>query len=410
MDHPTIQTISNSIQEIATGDFLKNFLLFVTQILLVFLIVFILYYLIHIGNKHVDSRRRINFERRQILNIILVFLLVSIGLVFFRIRGILLELLTPFIGAIALAYILNPLVKTLCKKGIPRLWGVLIIYLSIGVVVLALSLTIIPKMTGEIRGLMEILPDFGNGAYEFIHDAYIKFNRNLENLPPEFDGVRNLLQINIDRGQEIVLNVLTSVTNTLLSIFGKVFSIILIPILAFYFLKDAEEFKKSIVLLIPSKVRRKALEMAKDFDDVLGGFIRGQLIVASFVGILTMIALLILQVDFAILVGLIAGIANIIPYFGPVIGIIPGVFFALMDSPIKALWVVIVFTIIQQIESAILSPKIVGKSVGIHPVWVILSLLVGGRLFGLLGLLIAVPAAGVLKVLGKHIILYIVKF
>ncbi|MBM7613942.1 sporulation integral membrane protein YtvI [Alkaliphilus hydrothermalis] len=409
MNSPTMEAISRSIRQITEGDFFQDFMTFITQILVLFLIVFAIYYLIHIGNNHVDPKKRINLQRKQILNFILLFIFLSFLLVVLKLRFILFEILAPFMGAIVLAYVLNPFVKFLNKKGISRLWGVLLIYLAFSLVILVLSLTLIPKMTTEVKGLMEVLPEYSNGAYEYLHSTYLKFNQNLESLPPEFDGVRSLLQNNIERIQELVVGLITVVTNSLLAIFSRIFSIILIPILSFYFLKDAEEFKKALILFIPSSVRKKSLEMAKDFDTVLGGFIRGQMIVASFVGILTTIALLIMRVDFAVLVGLIAGVANVIPYFGPVIGIIPGAFFALMDSPIKAVYVVITFVVIQQFESGILSPKIVGKSVGIHPVWVIFALVIGGKFFGLIGLLIAVPAAGIIKVIGKHLVDYIVR-
>ncbi|WP_207755034.1 AI-2E family transporter [Alkaliphilus hydrothermalis] len=409
VNSPTMEAISRSIRQITEGDFFQDFMTFITQILVLFLIVFAIYYLIHIGNNHVDPKKRINLQRKQILNFILLFIFLSFLLVVLKLRFILFEILAPFMGAIVLAYVLNPFVKFLNKKGISRLWGVLLIYLAFSLVILVLSLTLIPKMTTEVKGLMEVLPEYSNGAYEYLHSTYLKFNQNLESLPPEFDGVRSLLQNNIERIQELVVGLITVVTNSLLAIFSRIFSIILIPILSFYFLKDAEEFKKALILFIPSSVRKKSLEMAKDFDTVLGGFIRGQMIVASFVGILTTIALLIMRVDFAVLVGLIAGVANVIPYFGPVIGIIPGAFFALMDSPIKAVYVVITFVVIQQFESGILSPKIVGKSVGIHPVWVIFALVIGGKFFGLIGLLIAVPAAGIIKVIGKHLVDYIVR-
>ncbi|MCD5410952.1 MAG: AI-2E family transporter, partial [Clostridiales bacterium] len=150
------------------------------------------------------------------------------------------------------------------------------------------------------------------------------------------------------------------------------------------------------------------LEVVRDLDEVLGGFITGQLIVAAFIAILTTIALLVLGVRFAIIVGFIAGIANVIPYFESIIGIVPGVLFALLDSPTKPLWVLGIFIAIQQIESAILSPKIVGNKVGIHPIIVVLVLLIGGKLFGVVGLITAVPLAGTIKVFCKHLMKYII--
>lgn len=405
-----IDVVSRSIRYLAEGRYLHDFLDFALQVLLVVLITALIYYIINIGNRFVEENKRVTMQRKQVIKLILSVIGVLALLLIINLRGLLLEIFAPFILAVALAYILNPLVKILCSKGIPRLWGVLTIYLSIAILIFLFSITLIPRMTAEVTKLIEILPHYSNEAFEYIYDLYLRYNKNVESLPEEFAGVKNLLRININRFQEITINVISTITEGLLSIFSKVVGLVLIPILAFYFLKDADEFKKGIVLFIPSSWRKGVVAIARDIDSVLGGFIRGQLIVASFVGILTAVSLLVLRVNFAVLVGLIAGSANVIPYFGPVIGIVLGVLFALMDSPMKALWVIIVLTIIQQIETAILSPKIVGQRVGVHPIVVILALIIGGKFFGLVGLLIAVPTAGVIKVLGKHIIKYVVKY
>lgn len=405
----TIDVISKGVQRIAEKSYLPGFMAFFLYLFLLLLLGFSIYYLIHIGNRFVDKNKTVNINRKQVFNYTLILIIVFIVILMLQFRQVLLSLLSPFIIGIVLAYTLNPLVKALNKKGIGRLWGVLIIYLAFSIIILIFSLTLVPRITEEVKKLIELMPKYSNEAYEYLYDLFIKYNRNIETLPNEFGGVKDLLNINISRVQDVIINIITSLTNAVLSMFSKVVGLVLIPILGFYFLKDAEEFKKSAILLIPGRYRKGTLEVFKDIDLVLGGFIRGQLIVAALVGLMTIIALSIMGVEFAVLVGLIAGIANIIPYFGPVIGIIPGVIFALMDSPMKAIWVVVVFTVIQQIESAILSPKIVGKSVGIHPVWVILSLVVGGRLYGLVGLLLAVPVAGVIKVLGKHVVKHVTK-
>lgn len=139
-------------------------------------------------------------------------------------------------------------------------------------------------------------------------------------------------------------------------------------------------------------------------DKSISQFIRGRIIVGIFVGITTTIALFILNIDFAFSIGMLAGIADIIPYFGPVIGIIPAVFFALLEGPLKALWVIITFTTIQQIENNIITPKVVGESVGIHPVTVIISLILGGGFFGILGMILAIPVVAVVKILYSYIV------
>ncbi|SCY58287.1 AI-2E family transporter [Alkaliphilus peptidifermentans] len=408
-NNTALETLSNSIRTFTEKSYFNSFLNFFTQLLIIMLLGFIIYYLVHIGNRYVDENRRVNIKKKQIVYFLLSIIIMLLILFIFQIRTFILQILYPFILAIVLAYTLNPLVKYLNSKGIKRLWGVLIIYLTVSFIIFLITITLIPQMVNEVKKLLELLPRYGNETYDYLYNLFIRYNRNIDNLPRELDGVKDLLHININRVQQIIFNVLTSVTDGVLNMFSKIVGLILIPILGFYFLKDAEEFKKALILLIPSRIRKEALIVVKDIDIVLGGFIRGQLIVAAIVGLLTTISLLILKVEFAVLVGLIAGLANIIPYFGPIIGIVPAVIFALLDNPMKAIWVVIIFTIIQQVESAILSPKIVGKSVGIHPIWVLLALLIGGRLYGLVGLLIAVPTAGIIKVLGKHLKKYVVK-
>ncbi len=410
MNEGAIETVSKSIRYLTEGKYLENSLNFIIQVLAVLLLAALLYYLVNIGNGYIEDKKRVAIKKKQLLYLALILAGVMFFLLLVNLRGLLLSILSPFIVAIVLAYILNPLIKKLCCRGMPRLWGVLLVYLTISVLIFVFSITLIPRMTAEIKNLIDLLPNYGNETFDYFYDLYLSYNKNVENLPEEFNAVKDLLRININRFQDIVITILKSVTEGLLAIFSKVVGLVLIPILAFYFLKDAEDFKRSLIMLIPAKGRREVLSIARDIDKVLGGFIRGQLIVAAFVGLLTTVTLMLLGVNFAVLVGLIAGLANVIPYFGPIIGIIPGVLFAIMDSPIKALWVIIAFTIIQQIESGILSPKIVGESVGLHPIFVILALLVGGKFFGIVGLLVAVPVAGVLKVLGNHIIKYIVRF
>ncbi|MCC5911493.1 MAG: AI-2E family transporter [Clostridiaceae bacterium] len=409
MENTAIEVISKNMRNLAEATEFTDFFNFVTQLALLMLIYFVIYYLIHIGNKYVEHRHRLNIGKRQIYKFVLLFIGCLLFLILFRLRGLLFDILSPFIFAVVLAYILNPIVEYLTRKGIKRIWGVLMVYLSIVIVLVVISFTLIPRITNEIMRFIEVMPKYSNEFYDYLYDLYIKYNRNIESLPTELEGVKELLRLNIDRIEGIIFGAFTSMANALIGMFSKVIGLVLIPILAFYFLKDAEVFKRSIILLIPKACRRGALKMATDIDEVLGGFIRGQLTVAAFVGMLTTVSLLILRVEFAALVGLIAGTANIIPYFGPVIGIVPGVIFALMDGPVKALWVIVVFTIIQQVESGIIAPKIVGKSVGIHPVMVIFSLIIGGRFFGIIGLLIAVPTAAVIKVLGRYIINYLAK-
>jgi predicted PurR-regulated permease PerM len=209
--------------------------------------------------------------------------------------------------------------------------------------------------------------------------------------------------------QVYIIDLFRQITTKTLNIFSNIVSIVLIPIYTFYFLKDTQFFRRKVLKSIPKGIRDQVINISRDIDNLLSRFIRGQLIIAMIVGVLSIIALVVLKVQFAFLIGTIAGVTNIIPYFGPIIGAIPAIIVALLDEPMKAIWVIIAFFIIQQTESAILSPKIVGESVGLHPVFVILVLLIGGELFGVIGLIFAIPIAASIKIILNHLVKILIK-
>jgi predicted PurR-regulated permease PerM len=134
-----------------------------------------------------------------------------------------------------------------------------------------------------------------------------------------------------------------------------------------------------------------------EVDKTLGKYIRGQLIVSSLVALMTTLGLLFLKIDYAIIIGAVAGISNIIPYFGPIIGAIPAIAIASLKSPASVLWVIIILIVVQQIESGIISPKVMGDSIGLHPVIVILTLIFGGKVFGFWGIILIMPVVAVIK-------------
>ena len=192
------------------------------------------------------------------------------------------------------------------------------------------------------------------------------------------------------------MSFLQKTADSLITFFSKIFNFILIPVITFYMLKDLDYFKNQLILLIPKSKRSKLLYLFKDIDNVFGKYIRGQILISIFVGILTTIMLIIIKVRYALVLGIFSGLSNIIPYFGPIIGMIPTLIFALLDSPSKAMYAAGAYLLVQQIESGIIAPKVIGESVGIHPIYIILALLIGGKLFGVTGLIIAAPVAAVI--------------
>lgn len=311
-------------------------------------------------------------------------------------------IIKPFIFSIILAYLLNPIVQVFERRKIRRIYSVIIVYLLFLALIFLFAVVLIPRLIKDIKILVENLPQYTLQFQALVRDFQNSYMNS--NLP---QGLKDIIDENILNLQDLIAVTLQSTLDSVMNTFSKILNVIIVPVIVFYLLKDAEYFKKQSMLLLPKKHRNKALLLFRDIDNAFGKFIRGQIIVALFIGILTTIALTIIEVKYAVFLGLFAGVANIIPYFGPIIGIIPTVFFALFDSPTKALYAAGAFVLIQQIESGILTPKIIGESVGVHPVYVILSLFIGGKLVGIAGMILAVPVLVAIKLTVRHMLRYV---
>ncbi len=407
-----IQVLSGNFGNLAENSILAGIIKVFTQFLIVMLLSLTIHFLIHIGNRFVEPNKKINVGKRQITCFLSLFMLLTLIIIIVRSGGLVYEILSPFIFAIILAYILDPPVTYIEKKGIKRLWAIFITYLVIGLAISVLSVTLFPRLMFEIKKLLNDLPQIGNSCYNYIHRIYEKYNRNIQNLPDEFDGIKKAFKpdiLNVNRVEKFIIQGISTLTDFLLSMFSGIINIILIPILAFYFLKDAGKFKNILVSTVPRFCRQEVIGTANGINEVLSGFIRGQLVVALFVSVLTVVSLLILKVEFAVTVGMVVGVTNVIPYFGPIVGIIFAIIFSSPGGVKKVLWVTLVLLIIHQIEGGIISPKIMGQNVGIHPVVIILSLIVAGKFFGVFGLLITVPVIGITRVIGEHLIGLVIK-
>ncbi|WP_165000352.1 AI-2E family transporter [Anaerophilus nitritogenes] len=388
--------------------YLFNILNLGIRLFLILLLGFCSYYLIQIGNQYIDKNKRLKMKKKYFFYLWTIIISFLLFFFIFHFRKILWKLLIPIMWSIVFAYLLNPIVKKLDKRGIKRVWSVSIVYLSIIMIIFIISFTVTPAIIEETKKLVDLFPEYTKETNKFLNNLYIKIEQ-LDHFSPELGFMKDSIEENLYKIQNIFTKGMKNITTSILNIFSKMVTIILIPIFSFYFLKDIEYFKKKIIFCIPKSCRCECIRIFRDIHLLLNKFIRGQFIVAILVGVLSTIALLFIRVDFAVLIGMIAGISNIIPYFGPIIGSVPGVFIALLDSPIKALWVILAFAIIQQIESAIITPKIVGESVGLHPIIVILSLLLGGEWFGLIGLLFSVPIAAIIKIFLEHMMDWMMK-
>lgn len=402
-----------------------RFMIYALVVLSILLIFLAIYYLINIGNRYIEGKKRINIDLSLITKIflgILIFYLINILFNKFPIIG---YTLSSVMIAIIFAYIIDPIVNYLERKGVKRQFGVIIVYISVILIFGILIVSVIPKTINEVSNLLTSLPgmvdtlirEFNN----FLSNVFAKFNielpENFINIYKEtnpkvngnvetpqivsniLDSIKGTINDLIVKAQGSLMGSLSNVISKLYGFLTSAFRLVLIIIFSFYFSVDKERFLLKVKKAIPNKHREDISYLTSNIDTALQQFIRGRMLMAIFVGVLTMVYLLVLRVDFAIIIGLITCIADIIPFIGPFLGCAPAVLFAFMDSPMKALWVLILFVIVQWVENNILAPKLIGDSTGLNPLVILISIIIGGGIFGVWGMVISVPLTSIIFIL-----------
>ena len=320
-------------------------------------------------------------------------LLAVFGLVAWTVRVI----FPPLILAAAIVFILNPLVTRLQRHGIPRAGGAAIAYLSVFAVLGLSALLIVPLADSQIDELRDEWPTIEQKVDKWIDDR----EADSQGTFWEFD--RDELEDEFGTNDATIGDQLRRARTIGLAVFHALLILVLAPILAFYLLVDVPHIRRVSESLIPEQAKPEVMHVAHRLNRAIGGFFRGQLLVALIVGVICSIGLAVIGLRFWFLVGMIAGVFNIIPLVGPWIGGIPGVVIALTTgSPFKALLVVAIMAGAQQIDNHFITPQVMQRAVRLHPAAVMLALLAGGTLGGFFGLLLAVPVAAVIKIIVGH--------
>lgn len=301
--------------------------------------------------------------------------------------------LPPFMLAVAIAYVMAPMVGSLERRGIKRLWAILAVYTAMAAVTTVGVLRVLPPALGDLQRLAAELPAYSAGARNYI-DHWRDHYQNAD-LP---DGLRRALDGFIAEAERRTSAQISGILAGAFHLLEGVFSVTLAPFLAFYLLKDLEEIKHRVMGTIPRAWRTDVICLLRSLDRVLAGFVRGELLLGLLVGTLFGIACQLLGLGYPIILGALAGIAELVPIVGPFLGAIPAVGVAALHSPVLALETALASTAIQQLEGAVLAPAIMGESVGLHPLAVMFAILAGGYLGGLWGMVLAVPLAGVIRV------------
>lgn len=312
-------------------------------------------------------------------------------------------ILIPFVFAFFLAYLLNPLVKVVEKRKVPRAPAILIVYLVVfGLITLA-AMYGFPRLLEELNELGHAIPRLTTEVQEMLADLERRFSRFA--LP---GGIRGVFNERISHIEYALLDAVRAGTASLINMFSYLLGLAIAPIFAFYMLKDLDQIKESFTLTIPRRYRADVLAIGRDLDEIIDGFFRCHLVTSVIVGALTGIGMYIIGLDFAFIIGLIAGVAELVPFLGPFLSAIPAVSLALLVSKKTAIYALLVIVVVQQLENGVISPKLLSKSMGLHPLTVIFAIMAGGELYGLVGIILAVPAAASIKIILRYIYLKLV--
>jgi predicted PurR-regulated permease PerM len=306
--------------------------------------------------------------------------------------------LTPFVAAALLAYICDPLADRLEQAKFPRTLAVVSVFLLMILVLALLVLLVGPLIQSQISALFSALPDI----IVRVEQVWLPIIMNLLNVEGGDDvGVGSFLARYSDTAGTWAASFLMSVSKSGGAVAMAFLNLFLIPILMFYLLRDWDKILSHISALIPFKQRTTVLQLARETDDVLGAFFRGQLLVMFALTVIYSTGLSLVGLKYAIAIGVVSGLVSFVPYLGFVFGIgLAALTVALEPNPLwLMLGVVATFTIAQLLEGSVLTPKLVGDRIGLHPVIIIFAIAAGGQLFGFFGILLALPAAAVLSVL-----------
>ena len=328
----------------------------------------------------------------------------------------------PLILAGAIVFLLNPIVTMLHRRGLPRVVGTATTYLGgVGLVVL-IGFLLAPQVGRQWDDLADDWPELRGEVEDWVDEQADKSNENdwpvqiptwkeLEDsfsddhAPRDLDGDGDITAAErAEQRRDELFAQIDSFREMGLRIFHVGLIFVLAPIIAFYLLIDLPHIRRVAESLVPEARKQEVQVVAHRLNLAIGGYFRGQLLVAAIVGTMASIGLAVIDLPFWLVVGMVAGIFNMIPMVGPYLGAVPGVVVALTTGdPMKAVWVIVVMVVVQQIDNHFISPVVMQRAVKLHPAVVMLTLLAGGTLGGFFGLLLAVPTVAVLKILVGHL-------
>ncbi len=392
-------------------------------------------------NSKKTENRKANWNIKPYLAIgltafIVIIASISVFFLIYRYAGLaelwnkLLNILQPITIGLIIAYLVNPIVKFEEKHLLPllkkrmknqkraekfsRMISILGALIFVGLIIGILLQMVIPELYSSIEGMIVDLPKqvnyFTDWAGSYI-DEESEIAKYLE------QGLRQGITFFEDWAKTDFLpqtkNILTSLTTGAISVVKVLFNVIIGIIISIYVLMSKETFigqaKKLVYALFPAKQANAIVHTGHKSNKIFGGFISGKILDSLIIGILCFIGLSILKMPYTLLVSVIVGVTNIIPFFGPYLGAIPSAILIMLSSPLHGLYFIIFILVLQQVDGNIIGPKILGDSTGLTSFWVVFAILIGGGLFGVLGMIMGVPVFAVIYYIIRNIINYVLE-
>jgi predicted PurR-regulated permease PerM len=334
-------------------------------------------------------------------NIIIVnMVVVLIILIFFGIfYNSIMNIITPFIFGLVFAYLLNPLVKHMVSIGMNRILSIAILFILILSIIVVFSIIIFPLIIDNLTQFVDFIPTLISG----INTLIININDLIKQYSPyDLNTILNL-ETEFQNYIQVATNGLIDFFKNLLSGVSSIVNIVMIPIITFFLLKDQDMFINWLTYFVPINWRSTTKRFFRDVDLVIGGYLKGQIILCIIAGVVTGVGCYIVDIPFALICGIVAGITYLIPYFGPVIaGVIIGSIAIVSNGWESLIAAIVILALVQVLCSNILGPMIMGSTIGIHPVTVIFAVFFFGSLMGLPGMILAIPIAGIIKVIAGY--------
>lgn len=335
-----------------------------------------------------------------LLGLLILYMLLLIKPLIVGVYDFLKAVLAPFMIAMIISYVLNPIVGLLKDRKVPRTMAVLLIYAVFLTTMTVIIMNLIPMFMKQLQELNEHIPELTMRAQSIVDDLNQSF------LP---QGVRTgIMKWTVQLENKLAQSI-SDFMNNIGATLNVLFIAFIIPFLIFYILKDFDVFERTALKYVPKSHRKHTVMLLKDIDEALGNYIRGQFIVCFVIGVLAYVGYWIIGMPYPLLLAAVVAICNIIPYLGPFLGTAPAIIMASTISLKMVLLVALVNMVCQTLESNVISPQVVGRKLHLHPLLIIFALLVGGEIAGVIGLILAVPFFAAMKVILQHIFTYYVR-